>query len=52
MLSKKSKGYDQEIQKSQTVDKPMAPRGKATKQSRNTRKTNKAKQPALSSPSR
>ena len=49
---KKSKGYDQEIQKSQTVVKPMAPRGKATQQSRNTRKTYKAKQPALSSPLR
>ena len=30
-------------------DKPMAPRGGATQPSRDTRKTNKAKQPALSS---
>ena len=30
----------------------MAPRGRATKQPRDTRKTNQAKQPALSSPSR
>ena len=28
----------------------MTPRGRATQQSRDTRKTNKAKQPALSSP--
>ena len=32
--------YDQEIPQSQTVDKPMAPRGKATQQSQGTRKTN------------
>ena len=44
--------YDQEIPQSQTADKPMAPRGRATQQSRDTRKTNEAKQPALSSPSR
>ena len=32
--------YDQEIPESQTADKPMAPRGRATQQSRDTRKTN------------
>ena len=45
-------GYDKEIPQSQTADKPMAPRGRATQQSRDTRKTNYAKQQALSSPSR
>ena len=45
-------GYDQEIPQSQTADKPMAPRGRDTQQSQDTRKTNLAKQPALSSPSR
>ena len=44
--------YNQEIPQPQTADKPMALRGRATQQSRDTRKTNKAKQPALSSPSR
>ena len=44
--------YDQEIPQSQTADKPVAPLGRATHQSRDTRKTKKAKQPALSSPSR
>ena len=44
--------YDQEIPHSQTADNPMAPRGRAAQPSRDTRKTNKAKQPALSSPSR
>ena len=44
--------YDQEIPQSQTAAKPMAPRGRATQQSRDTRKTNLAKHPALSSPSR
>ena len=43
--------YDQEIPQSQTADNPSAPRGRATQSSRDTRKTNKAKQPALSSPS-
>ena len=33
--------FDQEIPHSQTADKPMAPRGIATQQSRDTRKTNK-----------
>ena len=44
--------YDQEIPQSQTADNPMEPRGRATQPSRDTRKTNSAKQPALSSPSR
>ena len=32
--------YDQETPQSQTADNPMAPRGRAAKQSRDTRKTN------------
>ena len=32
--------YDQEIPQSQTADKPMALPGRATQQSRDTRKTN------------
>ena len=44
--------YDQEIPQSRTADNPMAPRGKAAQPPGDTRKTNKAKQPALSSPSR
>ena len=48
----KNSEYDQKTPQSQTADKPMVPRGRATQQSRDTRKTNKAKQPALSSPSR
>ena len=32
--------YDQKIPQSQTADKPMAPRGRATQQSREIRKTN------------
>ena len=32
--------YNQEIPQSQTADKPMAPRGRATLQSNDTRKTN------------
>ena len=43
--------YDQEIPQSQTADKPMASRGRATQQSRDTRKTNQAKQPTRSSTS-
>ena len=31
--------YDQEIPQSQTADNPMAPRGRATQPSRDTRKT-------------
>ena len=32
--------YDQEITQSQTADKPTVPQGRATQQSRDTRKTN------------
>ena len=32
--------YDQEIPQSQTADNPMAPQGRATQPSRDTRKTN------------
>ena len=32
--------YDQEIPQSQTADNPVAPRGRAAQQSRDTRKTN------------
>ena len=49
---KKVNEYDQEIPQSQTADNTMAPRGRATQPSRETRKTNFTKQPALSSPSR
>ena len=35
----KNSEYDQEILLSQTADKPMAPRGRATHQSPDTRKT-------------
>ena len=44
--------YDQKIPQSQTAAKPQATWGRVTQQSRETRKTNKAKQRALSSPSR
>ena len=44
--------YDQKIPQSQSADKPMAPHGRATRQSQDTRKTNQAKQPAPSSQSR
>ena len=44
--------YDQEIPQSQTADKHMAPRGRATQPSRDTMETSLAKQLALSSPSR
>ena len=37
---KKVSEYDQAIPQSQTADKPIAPRGRATQQSRDTRKTN------------
>ena len=43
--------YDQEIPQSQTADNPMAPGGRAALPPRDTRKK-RAKQPALSSPSR
>ena len=39
--------YGQEIPQIQTAGKPMAPRGRATRQSRDTRKKNLAKQLAL-----
>ena len=48
----KNSEYDQDILQSQTTYKPMAPQGKATQQSRDTRKTNQEKQPALFSQSR
>ena len=35
--------YDQEIPQSQIADKQVAPQGRATQQSRDTRRTNKAK---------
>ena len=44
--------YDQEIPQLQTPDYPVAPWGRAAQPSRDTRKTNQAKQSALSSPSR
>ena len=44
--------YGLEIPQSQTADNPMAPRGRPAQPSWDTRKTNKAKQSALSSPSR
>ena len=40
--------YDQEIPHSQTADKPMASQGRGTQQSQDAKKTNQAKQPALS----
>ena len=40
MATKIVSEYDQEKPQSQTADKPLAPRGRATKQSRDTRKTN------------
>ena len=39
--------HDQEIPQSQTADKPMAPRRKATQQSRDTRKTKQSNQLSL-----
>ena len=51
-LQNKNSEYDQDIPQSQTADNPMAPRGRATQPSRDTRKTNQAKQPAIVSPSR
>ena len=44
--------YDQKIPQSQTADNPVAPQGRAAQPSRDTRKTNLVKQPALSSSSR
>ena len=40
MSNNKNSEYDQEIPQPQTADKPMAPRGRATQPSRDTRKTN------------
>ena len=37
---KKESKYDQEMSQSQTVDKPMAPQGRATQQSSDSRQTN------------
>ena len=51
-ILKKVSEYDQQIPQSQTVDKPMASRGRAAQQSQDAKKTNQAKQPALSFPSR
>ena len=50
MQSKIESEYDQEIPQSQTADNHMVPRERAAQPSRDTRKTNKAKQPALCSP--
>ena len=44
--------YDHVVPQSQTIHKPVAPQERAIQQTRDNRKTNKAKQPALSSPSR
>ena len=44
--------YDQEIPHSHTADNPVAPQRRAAETSRDTRKTNKAKQSALSTPSK
>ena len=52
MLTKIVSEYDQEMPQSQTADKPMVPQERATYPSRDTRKTNQAKQPSLSFPSR
>ena len=40
-------GYDQEIPQSQIADKPMAPRGRATQQSRPGRQTKQSNQLSL-----
>ena len=39
-MTKKVSEYDQKIPQSQPADKLIAPRGRATQQSRDTRKTN------------
>ena len=44
VIAKIVREYDQEIPQSQAADNPMAPRGRATQPSRDTRKTNEAKQ--------
>ena len=43
----KNSEFEQEIPQPPTADRPMAPQGRATQPSRETRKTNQAKQPAL-----
>ena len=48
----KNSEYDHDIPQSQTADNPMTQRGRDTNKSRDTRKTNYAKQPALSSQSK
>ena len=40
LVLKKVSEYDQEIPKSQTADNPVAPRGRTTQPSQDTRKTN------------
>ena len=40
VFSVQNSEYDQEIPQSQTADNPLAPRGRATQPSRDTRKTN------------
>ena len=40
LTAKKVSEYDQEIPQSQTADNPVAPRGRASQPSRDTRKTN------------
>ena len=39
-IEKKVREYDQEIPQSLTADNPMAPRGRATQRTRDTRNTN------------
>ena len=51
-VPKTASEYDQEIPQSQTADNPAAPRGRAAQPPQDTRKTNQAKQSALSSPTR
>ena len=46
IVSKIVSEYDQEIPQSQTADNPMAPRGRAIRPSRDTRKTNLSTQRA------
>ena len=54
IVPKKASEYEQKIPKSHTTDQLLAPRGRSTEclLSQDIRKTVKAKQPALSSPSR
>ena len=40
LFTKIESGYDQEIAQSQTADKPMTTRGRASQQSQDSRKTN------------